>query len=153
MSIAARPNSDLPSSLPAAGDDEELGKKEFEALAEFRYQLRRFERFSETAIQACGITPLQYLLLLHIKGYPGREYANVGELADRLQAMPHGVAALISRCEAHGLVARKQSEIDRRQVEVRLLPAGEELLQKLASLHRKELRTLNGVFPIPLINF
>ncbi|MBV8636198.1 MAG: winged helix-turn-helix transcriptional regulator [Burkholderiaceae bacterium] len=139
---------------PAISDDDEaLGKKEFEALAEFRYQLRRFERFSETAIQACGITPLQYLLLLHIKGFPGREYANVGELADRLQAMPHGVAALISRCEANGLVARKQSEIDRRQVEVRLLPAGEELLHKLARLHRKELRSLTGVFPIPLINF
>jgi len=150
MSTAA-----LPSSAPAANDndDESFGKKEYEALAEFRYQLRRFERFSETAIQAHGITPLQYLLLLHIKGYPGRDYANVGELAERLQAMPHGVAALISRCEANGLVARKQSEVDRRQVEVRLLPAGDELLQKLAALHRKELRTLNGVFPIPLINF
>lgn len=151
MSISALPSPERP--LSAIGDDEELGKKEFEALAEFRYQLRRFERFSETAIQACGITPLQYLLLLHIKGFPGREYANVGELADRLQAMPHGVAALISRCEANSLVVRKQSEVDRRQVEVRLLPAGEALLQKLASLHRKELRTLNGVFPIPLINF
>lgn len=140
-------------SLPAANDDDGLNKKEFEALAEFRFQWRRFERFSETAIQARGITPLQYLLLLHIKGFPGRDYANVGELADRLQAMPHGVAALISRCEANGLVSRRQSEVDRRQVEVRLLPAGEELLQKLASLHRKELRTLNGVFPIPLINF
>ena len=141
------------SSLPAIDEEDPLGKKEFEALAEFRYQLRRFERFSETAIQAHGITPLQYLLLLHIKGFPGRDYANVGELADRLQAMPHGVAALISRCEANGLVARRQSEVDRRQVEVRLLPAGEALLQKLATLHRKELRTLNGVFPIPLINF
>jgi DNA-binding MarR family transcriptional regulator len=151
MSLATLPHAALPQT--GADDDGALGKKEFEALAEFRYQLRRFERFSETAIQAHGITPLQYLLLLHIKGFPGREYANVGELADRLQAMPHGVAALISRCEANGLVARKQSEVDRRQVEVRLLPAGEELLQKLAALHRKELRTLNGVFPIPLINF
>lgn len=150
MSTSALPSS---AAQPAASDDDELGKKEYEALAEFRYQLRRFERFSETAIQAHGITPLQYLLLLHIKGYPSRDYANVGELADRLQAMPHGVAALISRCEANALVVRRQSEIDRRQVEVRLLPAGEELLQKLASLHRKELRTMNGVFPIPLINF
>jgi len=150
MSTATMPAA---ASLPAANDDDGLNKKEFEALAEFRYQWRRFERFSETAIQAHGITPLQYLLLLHIKGFPGRDYANVGELADRLQAMPHGVAALISRCETNGLVARRQSEVDRRQVEVRLLPAGEDLLQKLASLHRKELRTLNGVFPIPLINF
>jgi DNA-binding MarR family transcriptional regulator len=133
--------------------DEALSKKEFEALSEFRYQLRRFERFSENAVQAHGITPLQYLLLLHIKGFPGRSYANVGELADRLQAMPHGVAALISRCEALGLVQRKQGEGDRRHVEVRLLEPGERLLTKLAALHREELRSLNGVFPIPLINF
>ena len=133
--------------------DENLNKKEFEALSEFRYQLRRFERFSENAVQAHGITPLQYLLLLHIKGFPGRNYANVGELAERLQAMPHGVAALISRCEENGLVERRQSEADRRNVEVRLLEPGERLLTKLAALHREELRSLNGVFPIPLINF
>lgn len=133
--------------------DENLNKKEFEALSEFRYQLRRFERFSENAVQAHGITPLQYLLLLHIKGFPGRNYANVGELAERLQAMPHGVAALISRCEENGLVERRQSKADRRHVEVRLLEPGERLLTKLAALHREELRSLNGVFPIPLINF
>ncbi|HEY9025752.1 MAG TPA: MarR family transcriptional regulator, partial [Burkholderiaceae bacterium] len=45
-----------------------LTKTEFEALSEFRYQIRRFERFSEDVVQAEGITPLQYLLLLHIKG-------------------------------------------------------------------------------------
>ncbi|HEY8976373.1 MAG TPA: MarR family transcriptional regulator, partial [Burkholderiaceae bacterium] len=63
-----------------------LTKTDFEALSEFRYQIRRFERFSEDVVQAEGITPLQYLLLLHIKGYPGRNFATVGELADRLQA-------------------------------------------------------------------
>jgi DNA-binding MarR family transcriptional regulator len=30
----------------------------------------------------------------------------VGELAERLQAQPHGVVALITRCEARGLVHR-----------------------------------------------
>jgi DNA-binding MarR family transcriptional regulator len=134
-------------------DDDILGKKEFEALSEFRYQIRRFERFSEDIVQTHGITPLQYLLLLHIKGYPGREYATVGELAERLQAKPHGMVALVSRCEELQLVARRHSESDRRQVEVRLMPKGEQLLTKLAALHRAELRTLDGVFPIPLINF
>ncbi|HWW73154.1 MAG TPA: helix-turn-helix domain-containing protein, partial [Duganella sp.] len=82
-----------------------LAKDDFAALSEFRYQMRRFERFSEDAVQAQGITPLQYLLLLHIKGFPGRDWATVGELAERLQAKPHGVVALVSRCEAAGLVA------------------------------------------------
>jgi DNA-binding MarR family transcriptional regulator len=137
-------------SLP---DMDVLSKKEFEALSEFRFQLRRFERFSENIVQTYGITPLQYLLLLHIKGYPDRDFATVGELAERLQAKPHGVVALISRCEENGLVQRRQSDGDKRQVEVRLLEEGERVLSQLAALHRTELRSLNGVFPIPLINF
>src|ERR1700710_3132138 len=95
-----------------------LSKVNFEQLSEFRYQMRRFERFSERAAQDAGITPLQYLLLLHIKGYPDRDWATVGELAERLQAQHHGVVALVSRCEASGFVKRKPSESDRRQVEV-----------------------------------
>jgi DNA-binding MarR family transcriptional regulator len=129
-----------------------LTKSDFEALSEFRFQIRRFERFSENAVQTQGISPLQYLLLLHIKGYPGRNFATVGELAERLQAKHHGVVALISRCEVLGLVQRRQSESDRRQVEVHLLKEGERILTHLAALHREELRTLGNVFSIPLIN-
>ena len=70
-----------------------LSKADFSALSEFRYQMRRFERFSEAAVQAEGITPLQYLLLLHIKGCPTRDWVTAGELAERLQAKPHGVVA------------------------------------------------------------
>jgi len=129
-----------------------LTKTEFEALSEFRFQLRRFERFSEDIVRAAGITPLQYLLLLHIKGYPGRTFATVGELAHRLQAKPHGVVALVTRCEEHGFVERRSSEQDRRRVEIHLLPEGERLLGHLAALHRTELQTLGGVFSVPSIN-
>ena len=72
-----------------------LHKTDFEQLSEFRYQMRRFERFSERAAQSEGVTPLQYLLLLHIKGYPQREWATIGEIAERLQAQHHGVVALV----------------------------------------------------------
>ncbi|MBB3257423.1 DNA-binding MarR family transcriptional regulator [Paraburkholderia bannensis] len=129
-----------------------LKKADFEQLSEFRYQMRRFERFSEQAAQNEGITPLQYLLLLHVKGYPGREWATIGELAERLQAQHHGVVALVSRCEALELVERRVSERDRRQVEVHLLAAGEKLLARLAELHRAELRSLEGAFTIPHID-
>ena len=129
-----------------------LTKTEFEALSEFRYQIRRFERFSEDVVQAEGITPLQYLLLLHVKGFPGRTFATVGELADRLQAKPHGVVALISRCEENWLVERRPSETDRRQVEIHLLPAGDRVLAHLAELHRTELQSLGSVFSVPHIN-
>ncbi|HVE10220.1 MAG TPA: MarR family transcriptional regulator [Paraburkholderia sp.] len=130
----------------------ELSKADFEQLSEFRFQMRRFERFSERAAQGEGVTPLQYLLLLHIKGYPEREWATIGELADRLQAQHHGVVALVTRCEALGLVVRKVSETDRRQVEVHLLKAGEKLLARLAELHRAELKSLKGAFTIPHID-
>jgi DNA-binding MarR family transcriptional regulator len=129
-----------------------LAKGDFEQLSEFRYQMRRFERFSEQAAQSEGITPLQYLLLLHIKGYPEREWATIGELAERLQAQHHGVVALVSRCEALKLVKRKVSETDRRQVEVHLLKTGEKLLSRLAELHRAELRSLTSSFRVPQID-
>ena len=132
----------MPSSSP-------LSKSDFAALSEFRYQMRRYERFSENAVQAEGITPLQYLLLLHVKGFPEREWATVGELAERLQAKPHGVVALVSRCEAGGLVERRVNAQDRRRVEVHLLPAGEAILTHLAAIHRAELRALQGKFTVP----
>jgi DNA-binding MarR family transcriptional regulator len=129
-----------------------LTKAEFEALSDFRYHIRRFERFSEDAVQASGITPLQYLLLLHVKGYPGRSFATVGELAERLQAKPHGVVALVTRCEEHAFVERRQSATDRRVVEIHLLKEGERVLRHLAELHRTELQSLGDVFAIPSIN-
>jgi DNA-binding MarR family transcriptional regulator len=128
-------------------------KGDFEQLSQFRYQMRRFERFSERAAQGEGITPLQYLLLLHIKGYPGREWATIGELAERLQTQHHGVVALVTRCEALGLVKRKHSETDRRQVEVHLERIGEKLLSRLAELHRAELKSLEGTFNVPQVDF
>ena len=133
----------------ASSREKPLSKSQFEELAEFRYQMRRFERFSEKAARSCGITSLQYLLLLHIKGYPGREHANVGELAERLQAHPHGVVTLITRCEARGLVRRRPSRRDGREVEVHLLAAGERVLAKLATLHQGERRKIHDVFSIP----
>lgn len=126
-----------------------LKKKDFETLSDFRYQLRRFLRFSEDAARAHGITHLQYQLLLHVRGFPGREWATVGELAERLQAQQHGVVSLVTRCEKLGLVRREAARSDRRVVEIHLTPAGSSLLHALAALHRDELLRLQGVFRVP----
>lgn len=123
-----------------------LEKAEFETLADFRYQLRKFLRFSELLTRRHGITNLQYLLLLQIKGFPGRDWAQVGELAERLQAHQHGVVSLISRCEKLGLVERRPGREDRRAVEVHLATAGEALVARIADRHRQELKELEGVF-------
>lgn len=126
-----------------------LSKKEFETLSDFRYQLRCFLRFSEKITHDLGITNLQYLVLLHIRGYKGREWASIGELAERLQSHHHGVVSLVSRCEKLGLVYRQQGQADRRVIEVRLTPAGEKTVSKLAAMHRDELLNLQGVFRVP----
>lgn len=126
-----------------------LSKKEYETLSHFRYQLRRFMRFSEEVTHDLGVTHLQYLLLLHIRGYSGREWATIGELAERLQSHHHGVVSLVSRCEKMGLVYRQQGEADRRIVEVHLTPAGENIVGQLARMHRDELLKLQGIFQVP----
>jgi DNA-binding MarR family transcriptional regulator len=117
-------------------------KLRLEALSEFRFRLRSFLRFSEDAARDAGITVLQYQVLLHTQGFPGREWASVGEIAERLQAQPHGVVALVSRCEEAGLVKRKPSTVDRRLVEVHLLPKGRKVLAQLAQQHALELSHL-----------
>jgi DNA-binding MarR family transcriptional regulator len=126
--------------MPTPPGDAE--KQRFEALSDFRFRLRSFLRFSEDAARAEGITVLQYQLMLHTQGFPNRDWATIGEIAERLQAQPHGVVALVSRCEEAGLVKRKPSKHDRRQVEVHLLALGRRKLALLAAQHASQLDTL-----------
>jgi DNA-binding MarR family transcriptional regulator len=126
-----------------------LNKREFETLSDFRYQLRRFLRFSEEVTRKHGVTHLQYLPLLHVKGYQGRGWATVGELAERLQSHHHGVVSLVSRCEKLGLVRRQQGKVDGREVEVHRTPEGEKKVKKLARMHRDKLLSLQGIFRVP----
>jgi DNA-binding MarR family transcriptional regulator len=126
-----------------------MTQRQYRALADFRYELRRFLRYSEQIARRHGVTPLQYQLLLQVKGGPGREQATIGELAERLQAKHHGAVALVSRCEEAGLVARRTSEVDRRAVHVALTPKGERLLERLARLHRNELLAVQGRLSFP----
>lgn len=126
-----------------------IDKREFESLANFRYQLRRFVRWSEQITRRAGVTNLQYLLMLHVKGFPGRDWATITELAERLQAKHHGVVALVSRCERLGLVVRRPGRSDGREVEVHLTPRGARAVARLAALHRDELLRLQGILAIP----
>ncbi|WP_137938456.1 MarR family winged helix-turn-helix transcriptional regulator [Chitinivorax sp. B] len=127
----------------------ELSKADFEKLSEFRYQLRLFLRFSEGVCREHGLTPLQYQMLLHVQGYPGRDWATIGELAERLQAHHHGVVALAGRCEELGLIERRTGTRDRRQVEIHLTEQGRRQVTKLAALHRDEIRMLKGKLVLP----
>lgn len=119
----------------------DMSPSEFRALAEFRYQLRRFLHFSEQAARAAGLEPQQHQLLLAIKGLPLEKVASVGELAERLQIQHHSAVELINRTEERGLIERSRDENDQRRVLIRLTAFGDEVLQKLSLLHRMELQS------------
>lgn len=122
-----------------------LDKAGLERQSEFRYRLRRFLRFGEEAARAAGVTAVQYHLMLHTQAFPGRAWASVGELAERLQTQQHGVVALVTRCEEAGLVRRRVNQEDRRLVEVHLTAKGRRYVERLAALHYAELGELAAV--------
>lgn len=119
-----------------------FSKSEYETLAEFRYALRHYLRFSKNAVETAGITLQQHQALLFIIGYPGKEQVTISELAERLQIQHHSTVGLVNRLEEQGLVERKQSEEDRREVLIGLTKKGIKVLESLASMHREELRQL-----------
>jgi len=119
----------------------EISISEYRALAEFRYQLRRFLRFSEEAARAVGLEPQQHQLLLALKGLPAGHAATVGELAERLQIHHHSAVELINRMVERDLIERSRDENDQRRVNISLTANGDEVLRKLSLLHHEELRT------------
>lgn len=121
-------------------------KAEYECLAHFRYGLRRFLRFSESEARRHGLTPQQHQLLLAIKGFPGRDWATISELAEQLQRRHHSLVGIINRCEKIGLVARTTNPDDRRVINVHLTDAGEHLLELLTLAHRTELQRIQKDF-------
>lgn len=126
-----------------------MNKREFETLSNFRYQLRRFIHWSEDLTRGAGVTNLQYLLMLHVRGFAGREWATITELAERLQAKHHGVVALVTRCEKLGFVERRPGRSDGREVEIHLTDQGERMIERLARAHREELLRLQGILAVP----
>lgn len=121
-----------------------MSEADYEVLAAFRYSLRQFLRFSEEAARRVGITPQQYLALIAVRGFPGKERITVSELAERLQIRHHSAVGLIDRMVTQGLMVRQPGDDDRRQVFVSLTPYGTELLEPLAGAHRDQLQRLSA---------
>ena len=113
---------------------------DYQALAQFRYEIRRFINFSEQAARAAGVEPQQHQSLLAIKGLQDAQKATVGALAERLQIQHHSAVELANRLEARGLLRRMRSRADRREVLLALTPRGAKLLKELSLPHLVELR-------------
>lgn len=114
---------------------------DYQALAQFRYQIRRFLHFSEEAARQAGIEPQHHQLMLVIKGRPDGEECRIAYLAERLQVKHHSAVELVDRLVRKGLIARARSEQDRREVHVQLTARGERILAELTVQTRAELRS------------
>jgi DNA-binding MarR family transcriptional regulator len=114
--------------------------RELQDLAEFRYQIRLFLRFSEDQARAAGIEPQQHQLLLAVKGLPDGVKPTIGELATRMLIRHHSTVELVNRLTEHGFVERVAAETDHREVLVRLTGKGEVVLHRLSLAHHEELR-------------
>jgi len=114
---------------------------DYSALADFRYEIRRFLHFSEQAARVSGIEPQQHQALLAIKGLPRESKATVGILAERLRIRHHSAVELTNRLARKGWMRRSRGRTDRREVRLHLTPRGENLLAQLSLSHREELRT------------
>lgn len=116
-------------------------KRNYQKLAEFRYTLRRFLRFSENAAVQHGLTPQQHQALLAIEGFPDRNHLTITELKERLQLEHHSTVELVNRLAARKLLVRERSVVDKRQVRVRLTAKGKTALKKITELHSRELKS------------
>jgi DNA-binding MarR family transcriptional regulator len=111
-------------------------------LADFRHHLRLFLQFSEEAAGRFELEPQQHQLLLQIAGAPDDVEPTVGYATQRLGLRHHTVVGLSKRCEAVGLLTRKQSEDDRRKVVLELTRKGHRILAALSHDHARELTEL-----------
>ena len=120
----------------------DLSQGDYRALADFRYQIRRFLHFSEEAARVEGLEPQQHQMMLAIKALEDGGGPTIGQLADHLFIRHHSAVGLVDRLEDRQLVKRERaSGGDRRQVAVRLTEDGEDKLRRLTRVHRGELLT------------
>lgn len=122
-------------------DAPDLTDADYRSLGAFRYQIRRFLHFSETAAAAEGLEPHQHQMLLAIRALEQPSVTpTIGQLAEHLFIRHHSAVGMIDRLAGRGLVERLRAEDDRRQVRVRLTASGSRKLHHLSRIHRQELR-------------
>jgi DNA-binding MarR family transcriptional regulator len=113
---------------------------EYQALAEFRFLIRRYVNSSEKAARSVGLEPQQYQALLALRGLRDGQLPTIRTLADRLQILHHSAVELVDRMQRRGLFRRERLKDDRRHVLVYVTPRGEKLLSRLVRHRLAELR-------------
>ena len=126
--------------MTAAATPARAPRVNYGALAEFRYQIRRFVRVSEDAARTTGLEPQQHQLLLALKGAPAGAAPTIAWLAERLQLRHHSVVGSVDRLVGRGLVDRRRDPGDQRRARISLTVTGEEILHRLSMFHQREIR-------------
>jgi DNA-binding MarR family transcriptional regulator len=126
---------------------------DYRALAELRYQIRKFLAFSEGAARAVGLVPQHHQMLLAIKGLPRQLAPTVRVLAERLALRPNSTVELIDRLVEKGLLRRGQEPEDGRRVRVNLTAKAERLLEQLSAMHTRQLEVVGPVLAEALAPF
>jgi DNA-binding MarR family transcriptional regulator len=124
------------------GDATRLDSHEYAMLAAFRYALRAFMHFSETAAAGVGLTAQHYQAMLVVRGCPADRRITINDLAQELLIRHNSAVGLVDRLHRQGLVKREPSPLDGRKVHLRLTVKGERVLERLAAVHREELNRI-----------
>jgi DNA-binding MarR family transcriptional regulator len=120
----------------------QLATRDYALLAAFRFALRSFLRFSESAAEGSGLTAQNYQAMLVVRGCPEERPLTINDLAQQLLIRHHSAVGLVDRLEKQGLVARESSPVDRRKVHLRLTAKGDRVLERLAGVHKEELKRI-----------
>jgi DNA-binding MarR family transcriptional regulator len=121
---------------------DDLTESHYQALGQFRYQIRKFLNFSEEAARGKSLEPHQHQMLLTIKALTTGDRPTIGQLAEHLYIKHHSAVGLLDRLEERALIQRvRATDGDRRHVSVRLTRQGEAKLRHLSKAHRDELLT------------
>jgi len=116
-------------------------QRDYERLADFRYALRCFLDFSQSAARGAGLTPQQHQALLAIKAWREGQ-PTIGDLAARLLLRHHSAVEMADRLEAAGLLVREADAEDGRIARLRMTDDAEAVLAQLSAVHLEELRQL-----------
>lgn len=117
----------------------ELHFDELRLLAGFRATIRQFQSFSEQICAAEGLTSQQYQALQILAVHQGPQPVTITELAQRLIIRHNSAVGLVDRLEKEGLLTRRPSEEDRRNVALDFTEHGADVVKRLATKHRVEL--------------
>jgi DNA-binding MarR family transcriptional regulator len=120
-----------------------LNPVDFETLANFRYLVRKFLRFSKDLLGSEDLTPDQYQALLAIRAQSAKCKLSIRDLAEQLQVRHHSTVGIVDQLVSRNAVVREVAPYDRRKILLNLTEKGEELVQRLAPPHKDELARLS----------